>query len=169
MLVLGYLFMILNYISFCLGIFCREKKWILTLEVLSRLFTILGLYCFNSLTGAYNSILLLIALSILNIRERISDNKMTWLYVIFQSVLCVIFYKTYIGVSSILVFVSSSVCLFHNWFMPPQLMRLIGGCNCVIYLIYQLSIGNWAGFSELIVIVCTFSSYIKYRREEVST
>lgn len=110
--------------------------------------------------------LMLVVLIILNIRERVSDNKMTWLYIIFQCMLCVIFYKTYTGISSILVFITSSVTLFHTWFLPPQLMRLIGGCNCIIYLTYQISIKNWAGLIEIIVMLCNFISFIKYYKGE---
>lgn len=167
MIILGSVFTVVNYICFCVSRFLKEKKYMILLDMLAKIFTMIGLLCFHSLTGVYNMILSLLALICLHIRERYyTDNKMTWLFIVFQAALCGIFCYTYIGMSSILVFITSSVTLFHTWFLKPQGMRLMGGLNCIPYMIYLLTIGNWVGFAEIIVMISNFTAFLKYKKQE---
>lgn len=82
----------------------------------------------------------------------------------FEFLYIVITVITFAGVSSILVFTSSSISLFSLWFLPPQKMRVVGIYNSFIHLFYQLSIKNYAGFLECFVILSNLTSYLKYKR-----
>ena len=163
-MILGYIFTLLNYVCFCLSRFARQKVTILTLDLVSKIFTILGLYCLNSLSGAYLFFAVFCVLIVVNIKERIHKNWL-WGYLFFQSLYIVILYATYIGISSILVGLSVSVSLFCNWWLPPQKIRLIGGINGLVFLTYQISIKNWAGLLEIFALLSNFCSFIKYRKK----
>ena len=91
MLLLGYTFTTLNYACYCLSRFMKTKKMMLFLDLISKIFTSLGLYCLNSLSGAYVFIAVFFMLIIANIKER--QNK-RWLigYIFFQSLYLIILY-----------------------------------------------------------------------------
>lgn len=165
MLIFGYIFIILNYVCNCASRFLKEKKNMLILNLLAKVFTVIGLYCFGSLTGSYNMMVTFVVIIVLNIRERVTDKKLSWLWLIFEIVYCCVLVLTYSGISSVLVFITSSVTLFHTWFLPPQLMRLIGACNSVVYLCYSLSIVNYAGILEIAIFLSNVISYRKYKEE----
>ncbi|MBP5160528.1 MAG: YgjV family protein [Alphaproteobacteria bacterium] len=160
---LGYIFTILNYACYCLSRFMKNKAAILALDLIAKIFTVIGLYCFNSLSGAYVFIAVFFMLIVANIKERL-HKQWLWGWVFFQSIYLVILYTTYVGLSSLLVILTTSITLFCVWFLPPQQMRLIGGWNCLTYLAYQISIKNWAGLLEIFSFASNFWAYFKYRR-----
>lgn len=160
----GYFFTALNYACYCLSRFMKQKKMMLLLDLVSKIFTALGLYFLDSLSGAYIFIIVFFMLIIANIKERLGK-KWSIGYIFFQSLYCIVLFYTYAGISSILVFLTVSVTLFCIWWLPPQQMRIIGGINCFTYLAYQISIKNWAGLLEILVIISNFAAFIKYRRQ----
>lgn len=159
----GYFFTLLAYTTYCLSRFMKYKKMMLSLDLISKVFTAMGLYFLDSLSGAYIFIVVFFMLIAVNIKERLHKK---WLlgYVFFQITYLVILFFTYIGVSSVLVTLTVSVTLFHIWWLPPQQMRIVGGINGVTYLAYQISIKNWAGLLEIVVILSNLLSYLKYRK-----
>ncbi len=165
MLFLGYFFTILNYACFCISRFMKRKKTMLLLDLLAKIFTSIGLYFLDSLSGSYIFIAVFFMLIVANIKERLDKR---WLagYIFFQSIYLIILWQTYVGISSLLVFTTVSVTLFCIWWLPPQKMRVIGGLNCFTYLAYQISIRNWAGLLELFVIASNFFAYLKYRKKQ---
>ena len=165
MIILGYIFTILNYICYCSGRFMRQKAAILTLDLIAKLFTAAGLYCLSSLSGAYIYVIAFIMLILANIKERI-HKEWLWGYILFQSIYFTILYTTYVGISSILVTLTASIKLFCVWFLPPQQMRFWGGINSFTFLAYQISIKNWAGLLEIFSLFSNFFSFIKYRKKK---
>ena len=157
----GYLFTALNYVCYCLSRFMKHKKMMLLLDLLAKILTIIGLYCLNSLSGAYIFIAVFFTLIVTNIKERLNKR---WLsgYIFFQALYVVILFYTYVGWSSILVTLSSSVNLVCLWWLPPQQMRVVGGLNSFIFLAYQISIKNWAGLLEILVILSNLFAFLKY-------
>jgi len=47
-------------------------------------------------------------------------------------------------------------------------MIWFGGLNCFIYLSYQISIKNWAGLLEILVILSNLFAFLKYKKGEIS-
>ena len=166
MIWLGYFFTAVNYECYCLSRFMRHKKMMLLLDLLAKVFTSIGLYCLNSLSGAYVFIAVFFMLIVANIKERLNKR---WLlgYIFFQSVYLIILYFTYVGISSILAITTVSVTLFCIWWLPPQQMRVVGGLNSFTFLAYQISIKNWAGLLEILVIVSNFLAFMKYKKAGV--
>lgn len=164
MIFLGYLFTLLNYVCYCLSRFMKQKTEMLALNLIAKIFTVLGLYCLSSLSGAYTYMVVFFLLIVANIKERLHKE---WLcgYIFFQSLYLIILYITYAGLSSILVVLTVSINLFSIWFLPPQKMRLVGAFNCLTYLSYQISIKNWAGLLEIFVLMSNILSFIKYRKK----
>ena len=165
MAILGYVLTALNYGCFITSRFLREKKWIVTLDVMAKILLICALLCFNSLTGSYNMLISLIMLIILNIKERKAPDK-KWItpWALLEIALLLVFIFTYDGLPSILVWFTSTVTIWHTWFMPPQIMRIIGGWNGILFFIYQMLIKNWVGVLELLVITSNFVAYYKYKK-----
>ena len=163
MIILGYIFTVLNYGCYCLSRFMKRKVVILTLDLIAKIFTALGLYCLNSLSGSYIYILTFIMLIVGNIKERANKE---WIggYILFQSLYFIILYETWAGISSVLVFLVATLKLFSVWFLPPQGMRFMGGINSWIYLMYQMSIKNWAGLLEIFSFLSNVLSYMKYKK-----
>ena len=165
MVIWGYIFTVLCYISYCFGCFRKKKASMLAWNLLSKVFITMALYCLNSLSGAYISMAVFAMLIVANIKERL-HYKLIFGYIFFQSLYLVILYCTYVGISSILVVLTVSVNLFCVWFLKPQQMRLITGINCITYLSYQISIKNWAGLLELFSMFSNVLAYIKYRKKK---
>lgn len=165
MIILGYIFTILNYVCYCLSRFMKRKVAILTFDLIAKIFTALGLYCLNSLSGAYIYMLAFAMLIVANIKERLNKE---WIcgYILFQSLYFVILYETWAGISSALVVLVATIKLFSVWFLPPQGMRFMGGINSWIYLMYQISIKNWAGLLEIFSFLSNVLSYIKYKEKK---
>ena len=163
MIILGYLFTVINYVFYCLSRFMAEKKHILFMDLIAKIFTILGLYCLNSLSGAICFSITFFLLIAANIKER-KNQRWLLLFIVFQTLYLLTFIFQYDGWPSLLVFVTSSVNLLCVWWLSPQNMRFIGGINSVFFLLYQISIKNWAGLIEILVILSNLFSYLKYRK-----
>lgn len=163
MIWLGYLFTFLNYVCYCLSRFMKHKRMMLLFDLIAKILTAIGLYFFNSLSGAYIFIAVFFMLIIANIKEYLNKK---WLlgYLFFQGIYLAILYYTYAGASSVLVVTTVSVTLFCIWWLPPQKMRFVGGINGFTFLAYQISIKNWAGLLEIFVILSNFISYLKYKK-----
>lgn len=144
----------------------KQKKMMLLLDLVAKIFTVLGLYFLDSLSGAYIFAVVFFLLIVANIKERLGKR---WLlgYVFFQSLYIAILFYTYVGISSVLVTLTVSITLFCIWWLPPQQMRIVGGLNSFTFLAYQISIRNWAGLLEILVIVSNFLSFWKYRKRKV--
>ncbi|MBP5615380.1 MAG: YgjV family protein [Alphaproteobacteria bacterium] len=165
MIILGYAFTVINYVFYCLSRFLVHKKSILLMDLVAKIFTILGLYCLNSLSGAYSFAVTFLLLIVANIKERL--NK-TWMagFVIFQALYALILLLQFEGLPSVLICISASLNLLCIWFLAPQNMRLLGIFNCIIFLCYQISIKNWAGLIEILVILSNLAAYLKYRNKK---
>ena len=164
-MVLGYSFTALNYLLHCISRFCKKKYQMLIFDLAAKIAFILGLYFMGSMGGALSIVVNFFYLILGTIKET-KGYKWPALYAFFQLLLLLVLIKTFVGISSILVFMSTSITLFAIWWMPPQKMRVLGIVTNVITLVYQLSIQNWAGLCELAVITSNTVSYVKYRKGE---
>ena len=165
MIILGYFFTVLNYITYCLSRFMKSKAAILALDLVAKIFTTIGLYYFNSLSGAYITIAVFFLLIVANIKEHL-HKEWLWGYIFFQSLYVVILCCAYEGVSSILIFSTVTINLFGIWFLSPQQMRLFGCISCFAYFAYMVSIHNWAGVLEIFALLSNVLSFIKYKKKK---
>ena len=165
MILLGYALTALNYLLRCVGRFMYHKKDMLLIDLLAEILTICALYCLGSISGTLSFAVEFLVLIAANIKERLHQ-RWTLLYILFQTLYTLIPFYTYQGISSILVFVTASVALCSTWWLVPQKMRLLGCFNCTVFLIYQISIKNWAGLLEIFIVLSNFISYLKYRRKK---
>ena len=164
MILFGYFFTVINYICYCISRFVKTKQMMLFLDLVAKIFTILGLYCLGSLSGAYSFIITFFLLIVANIKEKYNQRWMP-VYLLFQALyIVVVLFMAFEGVSSILVFINASLNLLCVWWLSPQKMRFLGGINSIFYLAYQICIKNWAGLIEIAVIYCNFAAYVKYKK-----
>lgn len=71
MIWLGYFFTTLNYACYCLSRFMKQKKMMLLLDLISKVLTVAGFYCLNSLSGAYVFAGVFFLLIVANTKERL--------------------------------------------------------------------------------------------------
>lgn len=135
----------------------------LTLDLLAKISTFLALYFLGALSGSYSMLVSFVILIAANIKAR-KNSRWLWGYVTFQMALIVIMIWKFAGISSILVFITTSVSLLSVWWLKPQKMRMAGIFTSVTSLLFQISIHNWAGLLEIIVICSNVISFIKYKR-----
>lgn len=164
MIFLGYFFTVINYICYCISRFVKTKQMMLLLDLVSKIFTVAGLYCLGSLSGAYSFVITFLLLIVANIKEKYHKK---WLagFLLFQALYVYIaFFLYFEGISSILIFINATLNLICVWWLAPQKMRIVGGWNSVLFLLYQVNIKNWAGLIEIAVIYCNFVAYKKYKK-----
>lgn len=164
MKIAGYILCVVNYICVCAGRYCRQKKHIVMFELLAKVFTVVSLYCLGSLTGAYMFFVSLVNLIVCNINEHRGTGTKV-LYYVFETAYIAVTILTFKGISSVLVFTTSSITLYCLWFLNPQQMRLLGIVNSCIFTMYQISIGNIAGMLEVFVLVSNLTAFVHYRKE----
>ena len=158
----GYFFTVINYVCYCASRFMKTKQKMLLFDLVSKVFTVLGLYFLGSMTGVWSFVLTFFWLIAANIKEKYNKRWMLF-FLFFQGCYCAILFYTYAGLSSVLVFLSSTIYLYCVWWLSPQKIRFIGGLNNFIYLAYQISIKNWAGLIEIFVIISNFTAFFKNR------
>ena len=163
----GYGLTVINYIFYCASRFQKDKKNILFLDLFAKTCTIFALYCFGSLTGSYIMFLKLI-IGIVCYTKECKNWKLFFLYWVFEIIFILILWNTYIGISSVLVFVCSSISLLANWWLSPQYMRISAVVGSGFYLAYQISISNWAGLLEIVALGSNIGAYVKYKRSSLT-
>lgn len=166
-LILGYSFTAINYVCYCASRFVKEKYQMLLLDIVAKIFTIAGLYMLGSLSGSYSFMVTLVLLFVATVKER-KGKKWLPVYILFQIIYTAIMVMTFAGISSVLVFLNMTVNLICIWHLRPQQMRFVGACNCLIYFSYQMSIRNWAGLLELVVLASNVVSFCSYRKRAES-
>lgn len=167
-LILGYIFTFFNYVFYSISRFSNKKHKMLTLDLLAKLSTFIALFFMGSISGAYSMLLSFFILLAANIKVR-RQSKWSVLYILFELILISILILKFEGISSILVFITSSTSLLSVWWLRPQGMRIAGLFTSITSLLYQLSIRNWAGLLEIIVIGSNIISFVKYKKAEHKT
>ena len=167
-MVVGYIFTFINYIAYCTSRFQKKKSLILTLDLIAKICTIIALYFLGSLSGSYSMFISFISIIIFNIKERYKFNKYLEfsIYILLQIGYILVGIFTFSGISTILIFITSSVMLFANCYLSPQKMRFLGVPCSMLYLGYQISIKNWVGLLEILVILSNIISFKKYKKLE---
>lgn len=165
--IFGYIFTIINYVLYCSSRFCKEKKNMLVLDILAKICTILSFVFLNSMTGAVVMFISIILLLIARYKETnsIKTNISIFLFSIFVIFYIVNMVITFNGIPSVLITITALITLFSIWWLSPQNMRKVGAFNSVLYLCYQISIKNWAGLLEILVILSNLISFIKYNKK----
>ena len=164
MVIFGYIFTVLSYLVYCISRFLHNKKDMLLMDLLAQTCTMIALYCMGSMSGVFSFLTIFFVLIAANLKVRL-NKKWSILYICFQILYVLILIFTYRGISSVLVFTTATISSFCNWWLAPQKIRFFGGCNSILFLIYQISIRNWAGLLEIIVMCSNFAAYIKYRHQ----
>ncbi len=166
MIIGAYILTTINYILYCSSRFCKKKSAMLLLDIIAKIITSLSFVLLSSYTGSGLMAFAIVTLLLIYLKEQRGFPK--WLsdslFGVCLIVYVLIFVKTYDGFTSILIFVSSALCLLSNWYLPPQKMRLMGFPISLMYLWYQLALKNYVALLEVFVIVSNLVAFIKYNR-----
>lgn len=156
---------------YCLGRFQKSKNAILFMDILAKIMTLLMFFFFQQSTGVGSELLGLFVLLSASLKEKHSADKHSekiykiW-YFVFFSMYTIILLLTNAGVSSFLIYAVSVISLTSNWWFSPQMMRLADMVICLLMFAINMTVGNYAGFTELITLSCDIVSYRKYRQQE---
>lgn len=153
-------------IIYCVSRFQKSKKAILTLDLIAKVLTILMFFFFSEKTGIFSEIIGLTVLITANIRER-KGVVLKELYYAYMIVYFIVLLFTFDGVSSVLCTAVAMISVTSNWWFGPQQMRIADIVICCCMFILDMSMGNFAGFTELIIMTCNIASFIKYRKKSI--
>ncbi len=168
-MILGYTFSIINYLFYGLGRFMKKKSAILIFCLLSLLAAAISCYFFNSLSGYYLLLTQIIVTLLAYIKEKKAFNKF-WqygIYIIAQIFITAAIIYTFQGISSILCYISVSIGIFSIWWLNEQQIRGSGVAICFFAFLYNMSIKNYIGVLELVIIAMNIISYCLYRKKQV--
>lgn len=171
MRILGTVCTLLICVLYCLGRFQKNKNSILFMDILAKLMTLLMFLFFHQFTGVGSELLGLFVLLSASLKEKYSTDEHSekiykiW-YFVFFTMYTIILLLTRAGISSYLIYAVSIISLTSNWWFSPQRMRLADMVICVLMFIINMTVGNYAGFTELITLSCDIVSYKKYRQQE---
>ena len=170
MLIIAYIATVINYLCYCVSRYCKAKKGMVSLDLAAKLFSMIALILLGSLTGGFNMALSFVLLIIIRIREKwnFSEIANVLLFSVFLCGYIGILIFTFQGLPSVLTFLTSSLTLTGLCFLSPQGMRKIGIFASLLYLCYMLSIKNWVGLLEVLVLFSNISSYLYYKKRGVS-
>ena len=152
-------------IIYCISRFQKSKKAILTLDLIAKILTILMFFFFSEKTGIFSEMVGLTVLIAANVRER-REMTLKWLYFAYMTVYFIILLFTFDGVSSVLCTAVAMLSVTSNWWFDPQKMRIADIVICCCMFVLDMSIGNYAGFTELIIMTCNIISFRKYKIKE---
>ena len=162
MLVAGYIFSAINYIVYCVGRFKKNKSTILIFSLASKLTTLISLYCFGSLSGAYIFAIDIVDTILCNLNEKYQWN-IKWIYFITTAGKYIVSSFTFFFFFSILQLTQSTLNPFAAWYLNPQKMRIIGIIGAMCALGQLLLLGNYMGLLEIAVIIANIVSWSKYK------
>lgn len=170
MLIIAYIATLMSYLCYCRSRYCKTKKNMVSLDLASKLFSIVALVLMGSLTGGFNMALSFVLLIIIRIREKrnFSEIANVLLFSVFLCGYIGILIFTFQGLPSVLTFLTSSLTLTGLCFLSPQGMRKIGIFASSLYLCYMLSIKNWVGLLEILVLFSNITSYLYYKKRGTS-
>ena len=168
MIYVAYGLTFINYVFYCSSRYMKKKEHMLLFDMIAKIVTTISFLLLNSETGMFNMLLAFVLILYNYVKEKKETTSKTQNIIIFSiatSIYVIILFLTYSDISSILVFTTSIVSLISNQFLSPQKMRITGIFNSILYLTYQLTLKNWAGLLEIIVIISNLTSWLKYKKE----
>lgn len=168
MIYVAYGLTFINYVFYCSSRYMKKKEHMLLFDMIAKIVTTISFLLLNSKTGMFNMVLAFMLILYNYVEEKKETTSKTQNIIVFSiatSIYIIILFLTYSDISSILVFTTSIISLISNQFLPPQKMRMAGIFNSILYLIYQLTLKNWAGLLEIIVIISNLTSWLKYKKE----
>lgn len=168
-MILGYVFSIINYTFYGLGRFMKKKSAILVFCLLSLLAAAISCYFFNSLSGYYLLLTQIAVTVVAYIKEKKYFTKFLKyaIYILAQVFITAAIMYTFMGISSILCYISVSIAIFGVWWLDEQKMRISGIFVCLFSFLYNLTISNYLGVLELAIIATNIVSYLIYKKKNL--
>lgn len=160
----GQLFIFLSYIVFWFALYCKSKKTVLKMTISSYLVAYLGFIFTYNLNGTINNTYGIIRSFVGVKMDNFETKKRIPVLVSMLTVLLLIYYFTYDGVSTLCLAVCGVLNLIGSLLGDAQWLRKLGLAGGVFYAMFLLFSGSVVGFvCELITDIVLLTSYIKYR------
>lgn len=166
-LLLAYIFSIVNYSLYAIGRFMKNKSAILFFCVLSLLTAAISCFFFKSMSGFYLLLIEIFFNIAAYIKEKKQFNKIISysVYIFTQILILLATYNSFKGISSIFCFISVAIAMFSAWWLDAQKIRLFGVLVCLFSFLYSMTIGNYIGVLELVIIAMNIVSYLVYKKK----
>lgn len=186
---LGTVSTVLICLIYCIGRFQKSRKAILALDLTAKVLSVLMFFFFSQTTGVFTELIGLTVLVTAYVKEINNDEyrqlfgayRMIYtdvpediqkrgsreyraLFYLYLAVYTAVMIFTFSGFPSLLVTGAAVLSLSSNWWFSAQKMRLADIAICAMMFVLDMSIGNYAGFTELIIMICNVVSYRKFRQ-----
>jgi len=166
--ILGQILTLISYLIFWYSRFKKNKKNILLLDNISRIFAIVAFVFLGTYDGIKNTIYVILR----NILGQITDKKgnkykiITFLLML--SILVLMYIFNFNGISTICIAICGIVNLYGTIMCNEQGIRIFGMIGSGFYTAFMLITGNIIGtICEVICFIVMLISYLKYRKLQV--
>lgn len=166
--ILGQILTLISYLIFWYSRFEKNKKNILLLDNISRIFAIVAFVFLGTYDGIKNTIYVILR----NILGQITDKKgnkykiITFLLML--SILVLMYIFNFNGISTICIAICGIVNLYGTIMCNEQGIRIFGMIGSGFYTAFMLITGNIIGtICEVICFIVMLISYLKYRKLQV--
>ena len=166
--ILGQILTLISYLIFWYSRFEKNKKNILLLDNISRIFAIVAFIFLGTYDGIKNTIYVILR----NILGQITDKKEKHYkiisFLLMLSILVLMYIFNFNGISTICIAICGIANLYGTIMCNEQGIRIFGMIGSGFYTAFMLITGNIIGtICEVICFIVMLISYLKYRKLQV--
>lgn len=166
--ILGQILTLISYLIFWYSRFEKNKKNILLLDNISRIFAIVAFIFLGTYDGIKNTIYVILR----NILGQITDKKEKYYkiisFLLMLSILVLMYIFNFNGISTICIAICGIANLYGTIMCNEQGIRIFGMIGSGFYTAFMLITGNIIGtICEVICFIVMLISYLKYRKLQV--
>lgn len=164
MIIVGQIFTTISYLIYYISRFRKKKKDILIMDNISKFFTVLSFVFLKSYDGVSATVYTYIRNKVHNM---VVGNKKRVIYAFWLLLFALIIMLgiKFNGIGTVCVFITMIANLIGVMFLNSQGMRVCTMCGSIFYVIFQITIQNYAGaIGESLTFVVngvSFSLYFK--------
>ena len=164
--IVGQILTLVSYLFFWCSRFKKNKKNILLLDNISRIFAIISFIFLGTYDGIKNTIYVILR----NILGQITNKKEKKYKIITFIVMLLILFTMYIfnfnGISTIFIAISGIANLYGTIMCDEQGIRIFGMFGSGFYTAFMLMTGNIVGtICEIICFFVMLASYLKFKNK----
>lgn len=161
---IGQIMILVSYLIFWTSRTLKNKYYILLWHNISRVTAIISFFCMNHFDGVKNSAFVIVRNTLGQFLDRKNQTTKYIVFFIMLSILMLMYYFDFHGISTICIGMCGFVNLYGVLFCKEQGIRICGIIGSVFYTFFMGFTGNVVGvICELICITITLVSYLKYK------
>ena len=163
--IFGQILTLISYLIFWYSRFKKDKKNILLLDNVSRIFAIVAFIFLGTYDGIKNTVFVILR----NFLGQITDKKKTLYkittFLLMLSILIIMYVANFNGISTICIAICGIANLYGTIMCNAQGIRIFGMIGSGFYTTFMILTGNTIGIiCEIICFTVMLISFLKYRK-----